>query len=150
MKQKCFRHCMESCKNFLCQKSCLLASNRFEISHKSQLYHWCALYLITKLWNNWKEYYRQTRQLIMAEWHIYMLANQAIVGSENGFSNIRHQAIFKTTLIARFMGPTWDRTQMGPMLAPWTLLFGQYWATLWTNFSEISTKEEHFYPKNWI
>ena len=34
------------------------------------------------------------------------------------------------TLIARFMGPTWgpsgaDRTQVGPMLAPWTLLSGQ-------------------------
>ena len=33
------------------------------------------------------------------------------------------------SLIARFMGPTWgssgaDRTQVGPMLAPWTLLFG--------------------------
>ena len=35
-----------------------------------------------------------------------------------------------STLIARFMGPTWgpsgaDRTQVGPMLAPWTLLSGQ-------------------------
>ena len=35
----------------------------------------------------------------------------------------------KPTLIARFMGPTWDpsgadRTQVGPMLAPWTLLSG--------------------------
>ena len=34
------------------------------------------------------------------------------------------------TLIARFMGPTWgphgaDRTQVGPILAPWTLLSGQ-------------------------
>ena len=34
------------------------------------------------------------------------------------------------TLIARFMGPTWgpsgaDRTQVGPMLAPWTLLSGK-------------------------
>ena len=33
------------------------------------------------------------------------------------------------TLIARFMGPTWvlpgaERTQVGPMLAPWTLPFG--------------------------
>ena len=33
------------------------------------------------------------------------------------------------TLIARFMGLTWgpsgaDRAQVGPMLAPWTLLFG--------------------------
>ena len=35
----------------------------------------------------------------------------------------------RTTLIARFMGSTWgpsgaDRTQVGPMLAPWTLLSG--------------------------
>ena len=34
-----------------------------------------------------------------------------------------------TPLIAKFMGPTWgpsgaDRTQVGPMLAPWTLLSG--------------------------
>ena len=34
-----------------------------------------------------------------------------------------------TSLIARFVGPIWglsgaDRTQMGPMLAPWTLLSG--------------------------
>ena len=60
------------------------------------------------------------------------------------------------TLIARFMGPTWgpseaDRTQVGPMLAPWTLLSGKsycfviarswnlkYWTTLqlmWCNSS---------------
>ena len=38
-------------------------------------------------------------------------------------------------LIARFMGPTWgpsgaDRTQVGPMLAPWTLLsrMMQFWS----------------------
>ena len=36
---------------------------------------------------------------------------------------------WSTTLIARLMGPTWgpsgaDRTQVGPMLAPWTLLSG--------------------------
>ena len=41
----------------------------------------------------------------------------------------------RTTLIARFMGPTWgpsgaDRTQVGPMLAPWTLLSG-YGCWLW-------------------
>ena len=35
----------------------------------------------------------------------------------------------RTTLIARFMGSTWgpsgaDRTQVGPMLAPWTFLSG--------------------------
>ena len=37
--------------------------------------------------------------------------------------------IVESALIARFMGPTWgpsgaDRTQVGPMLAPWTLLSG--------------------------
>ena len=36
---------------------------------------------------------------------------------------------FNISLIASFTGPTWgpsgaDRTQVGPMLAPWTLLFG--------------------------
>ena len=36
-----------------------------------------------------------------------------------------------TALIARFMGPTWgpsgtDRTQVGPMLAPGTLLSGVF------------------------
>ena len=36
----------------------------------------------------------------------------------------------KRILIARFMGPIWgpsgaDRTQVGPMLAPWTLLSGE-------------------------
>ena len=38
-------------------------------------------------------------------------------------------------LIARFMGPTWgppgdDRTQVGPMLAPWTLLSGIRWTVM--------------------
>ena len=37
--------------------------------------------------------------------------------------------LLEICLIARFMGPTWDppgadRTRVGPMLAPWTLLFG--------------------------
>ena len=39
---------------------------------------------------------------------------------------------FRLTLIARLVGPTWgpsgaDRTQVGPMLAPWTLLSGELW-----------------------
>ena len=47
---------------------------------------------------------------------------------------IHHPAINwqNTALIARFMGPTWgppgaNRTQVGPMLAPWTLLSGRWW-----------------------
>ena len=40
-----------------------------------------------------------------------------------------HDQTGQTSLIARFMGPTWglpgaDRTQVGPMLATWTLLSG--------------------------
>ena len=39
------------------------------------------------------------------------------------------KTLCRPSLIARFMGPTWgpsgaDRTQMGPMFAPWTLLSG--------------------------
>ena len=42
------------------------------------------------------------------------------------------------TLIARYMEPTWgpsgaDRTQVGPRLAPWTLLFGNSLSLLWRN-----------------
>ena len=44
----------------------------------------------------------------------------------------------QTPQIAKFMGPTWGppgscRPQMGPMLAPWTLLSGstQFWGIVW-------------------
>ena len=45
------------------------------------------------------------------------------------YNQNRPRYITAISLIARFMGPTWgssgaDRTQMGPMLAPWTLLSG--------------------------
>ena len=45
------------------------------------------------------------------------------------FSNREKSSTDITSLIARFTGPTWhpsgaDRTKMGPMLAPWTLLSG--------------------------
>ena len=40
----------------------------------------------------------------------------------------RNHKVFLLSLIARFMGPTWvpsgaDRTQVGPMFTPWTLLY---------------------------
>ena len=50
------------------------------------------------------------------------------------------------TLIARFIGPTWGpsgagRTQMGPMLAPWTLLSGELLRSLmrpqWTKIEGL-------------
>ena len=52
--------------------------------------------------------------------------------------------VTKGTQIARFMGPTWgpsgaDRTQVGPMLGPWTLLSVQFWCTrVWQNDKQPS------------
>ena len=52
---------------------------------------------------------------------------------QTGFQLLRRSCLpnsqGEATLIARFMGPTWgpsgaDRTQMGPILAPWSLLSG--------------------------
>ena len=51
-----------------------------------------------------------------------------------------------STLIARFLGPTWgpsgaDRTQVGPMLAPWTLLSGYTFIRFQQNCN--ATKQYH-------
>ena len=48
---------------------------------------------------------------------------------EQGYISMDLISGFPPSQIARFMGPTWgppgaDRTQVGPMLAPWTLLSG--------------------------
>ena len=51
--------------------------------------------------------------------------------------------LVKWALIARFMGPTWgpsgaDRTQVGPMLAPWTSLSGGLALTIaWYNNNHV-------------
>ena len=54
--------------------------------------------------------------------------------------------VFTVSQIARFMGPTWGpsgscRTQMGPMLAPWTLLSGVYFIM----FSSWDLRKSHDY-----
>ena len=46
--------------------------------------------------------------------------------------------LFRTSRIARFMGPIWvppgaDRTQVGPMLTPWSLLSGIVFLIVWLN-----------------
>ena len=54
-------------------------------------------------------------------------------------------------LIARFMGPTYgpsgaDRTQVGPMLTPWTLLSGRsyrLWCRSWDKLEAISPMRFH-------
>ena len=63
-----------------------------------------------------------------------------------------------STQIARFIGPTWGppgscRPQMGPMLAPWTLLSGKwcqihyFWSKWSTRFARITTLRVK--PKAW-
>ena len=51
------------------------------------------------------------------------------------------------SLIARFMGPTWgpsgdDRTQVGPMLAPWTELSGIYYVVQWRSCQNLENVRE--------
>ena len=58
-------------------------------------------------------------------------------------SMVFHEDQINTTQIARFMGPTWGppgscRPQMGPMLAPWTLLPGMVTRALGANDTRSS------------
>ena len=56
-------------------------------------------------------------------------------------TSTRAASLAQQSQIARFMGPTWgpsgaNRTQVGPMLAPWTLLSGiTCTSTSWPNFT---------------
>ena len=60
-------------------------------------------------------------------------------------------AQYVLSLIARFMGPTWgptgiDRTQVGPMLAQWTLLSGMCHMFSWIQLKLIrQTSNEPFF-----
>ena len=58
----------------------------------------------------------------------------------------------EASLIARLMGPTWDpsgadRTQVGPMLAPWTLLSGIFCVSAEMRFDEKSFTEAPRYNR---
>ena len=58
------------------------------------------------------------------------IATASEYGDQCVCSSPRKTFAYTVTLIARFMGPIWgpsgaDRTQVGPMLAPWTLLSGK-------------------------
>ena len=62
---------------------------------------------------------------------------------QNGSQRINPCMSKTTTLITRFMGPTRgpsgaDRPQVGPMLAPWTLLSGKSYRHIWCVFYTLS------------
>ena len=67
---------------------------------------------------------------------IYVLFSRRVF-----FTRYHTSANSITPLVTRFMGPTWgpsgaDRTQVGPMLAPWTLLSGTFH---WKDLTEMRT-----------
>ena len=54
----------------------------------------------------------------------------------SSYNSVRHCCCNECTQITKFMGPTWGppgscRSQMGPMLAPWTLLSGLRIVIVW-------------------
>ena len=62
-----------------------------------------------------------------AKWRPFCLGLNVLSAMSSSINT--NDPIANTSLIARFMGPAWgpsgaDRTQVGPMLAPWTLLSG--------------------------
>ena len=68
----------------------------------------------------------------VAMWIWYMTAIVAVRSYGCSPEGLLYKMTMMATLIARFMGPTWgpsgaDRTQMGPMLAPWTKYKGLQW-----------------------
>ena len=83
--------------------------------------HICTSYLNAKLWRAFRRPVTRWPGCVRS-YAGYVLPHSAGY-SQPGMAEVG----WGTTLIARFMGPTWgpsgaDRTQVGPMLAPWTLL----------------------------
>ena len=70
-----------------------------------------------------------SKTIIISKWDPDSLIHLSQVSLPMSAKNILHYISHILSLITRFMGPTWgpsgaDRTQVGPMLAPWTLLPG--------------------------
>ena len=67
--------------------------------------------------------------------HLISIITKAVLLIIGHCLGLAHETMLRLyvllSLIARFMGPTWgppgaDGTQVGPMLAPWTLLSGMF------------------------
>ena len=108
---------------------------------KIELRHWHNI-----SWSNYSELHNQYNMvpngnryfLMLILYEIYKkvrIHGITLIQHRWKLENIRHQLLWiecshvRLSFIARFMEPTWgssgaDRTQVGPMLAPWTLLSG--------------------------
>ena len=67
-----------------------------------------------------------------------VMSCQRKLGTTRGIPDFQQANQPLISLVTRFMGPAWgpsgaDRTQVGPMLAPWTLLSGM--VSIWTAYS---------------
>ena len=98
-----------------------------------------------------------------------LVENEDVVGAALA-GDAPNKFEWKTTQIAKFMGPTWGppgsyRPQMGPMLAPWTLLSGNIIAyqgashiwgglmviiTVLLSFDTVLTKVSYCICNDWI
>ena len=75
----------------------------------------------------------RTPYAIMEHFHATLVVTFAIDESDRSCQINGKSIIYECSLIARFMGSTWgpsgaDMTQVGPMLAPWTLLSGLWYS----------------------
>ena len=114
-----FCHLQNSCK-FIYRKKIFWSKLHFVISY-NKTYVKC----LVSAWNKGQ---------LPAEWILMeslwlCLPYQNLVQTSWQTPRLPSTIRVTATLIARFMGPTWgpsgaDRTQEGPMLAPWTLLSG--------------------------
>ena len=97
-----------------------------------------------------------------SSWGIAMLSSSGSFGSapnswprwlmETGQSMPPFASLGVSSLIAMFMGPTWcpsgaDRSQVAPMLAPWTLLSGLSYSNC-VCVSKVWTNERKLYIHN--
>ena len=71
------------------------------------------------------------RFLVIVQWWVSGAEVRVFIELTRGYTVVTNWLEHQTmkSLIVRLMGPTWgpsgvDRTQVGPMLAPWTLLSG--------------------------
>ena len=94
---------------------------------------------VYNLWSSWKSLATSSHEAI--SWLATPLSN-VYVQYQKSIIKFICKLIQILPLIARLMGPKWcpsgaDRAQVGPMLAPWTLLSGTPYVTLFNTIISL-------------
>ena len=84
------------------------------------------VHFILEVWGPFRTLFHDTTSLYTTE----PVLNQITLATQHRSHWLWPEVCSTPTQIAKFMGPTWGppgacRSQMGPMLAPWTLLIGK-------------------------